>query len=84
MTRVLFFGRLRDVAGCGEREIALQSPIELAGLRRLASGGDDDFEAVLAAPYIRIAINAVLAPSGAALSVAPGDEVAFMPPFSGG
>lgn len=84
MTRVLFFGRLRDAAGCGEREIALQSPIDLAGLRRLASGGDEDFEAALAAPYIRIAVNAALAPSGAALRVAPSDEVAFMPPFSGG
>lgn len=84
MTRVLFFGRLRDMARCGEREIALDGAIDLADLRRLASGGDYDFEAALAAPHIRIAINAVLAPSSAALRVAPSDEVAFMPPFSGG
>lgn len=84
MARVLFFGRLRDAAGCSEREIALDGTVDLGALRRLASSGDRDLEAALAAPSVRVAINAVLTPSGWACEVFPGDEVAFMPPFSGG
>ncbi|MBY0565472.1 MAG: MoaD/ThiS family protein [Hyphomonadaceae bacterium] len=84
MAKVLFFGRLRDRAGLGEREVALSEVVALAVFRHLASAGDDDLEAALAAPSVRIAINATLAPSDAACSVWPSDEVAFMPPFSGG
>lgn len=84
MARVLFFGRLRDAAGCSEREIALDRAIDLLALRRLASLGDSNLEAALAAPTVRVALNAALLPVAVSCSVSPGDEVAFMPPFSGG
>ncbi len=84
MPRVLFFGRLRDMAGCSEREIACENDLDLPTFRRLASLGDHDLEEALAARSVRVALNAVLVPVAATCSVSPGDEVAFMPPFSGG
>ena len=84
MAKVLFFGRLRDQAGVAERQVGLGCATDMAAFRRLAAAGDDQLEAALAAPSVRVAINATLAPVAAACSVSPGDEVAFMPPFSGG
>jgi molybdopterin synthase sulfur carrier subunit len=84
MARVLFFGRLRDAAGCSEREVELEHAIALSAFRRLAASGDREFEAALSAPSVRVAINAELTSLGAACSVSPTDEVGFMPPFSGG
>lgn len=84
MARALFFGRLRDLAGCGEREITLGRTLDVAAFRKLAAAGDAELEAALAEPSVRVAVNATLAPRSADCVVAPDDEVAFMPPFSGG
>ena len=84
MARVLFFGRLRDQAGEAERDVAMDNTVELARFRDFAAAGDADLAEALAAPHIRVAINATLISSAAAAMVSPGDEVAFMPPFSGG
>lgn len=84
MARVLFFGRLRDQAGEAERDVALGDAVELARFRDFAAAGDIDLAKALAASHVRVAINATLISSAAAAMVAPGDEVAFMPPFSGG
>ena len=84
LARVLFFGRLRDQAGEAERDVALRDAVELARFRDFAAAGDANLAEALAAPHIRVAINAALIAPTAAAMVAPGDEVAFMPPFSGG
>lgn len=84
LAKALFFGRLRDQAGVAERDVALGAAVELADFRRLASAGDEDLAVALAAPSIRIAVNAVLAPVATGYSISPNDDVAFMPPFSGG
>ena len=84
VVRVLFFGRLRDQVGEAERDVALGDAVELARFRDFAAAGDADLAEALAAPHIRVAINAALIAPTAAAMVAPGDEVAFMPPFSGG
>jgi molybdopterin converting factor small subunit len=84
VAKVLFFGRLRDKSGVAGREVGLERPVPLAAFRRLAAAGDRDLEAALAAPSTLIAVNARLALSLETCLVAPGDEVAFMPPFSGG
>lgn len=83
MARALFFGRLRDVAGCAEREIGLERAVSLEAFRKLAAGSDGALAEALAAPSVRIAVNAVLGALGQQW-IAPSDEVAFMPPFSGG
>lgn len=72
---MLFLGRLQDVAGGGERTVEHRA--DVAGLI-------DSFEPELAqalrSDKVRVAVNGVL---GAA-ALADGDEVAFLPPVSGG
>ena len=84
MARALFFGRLRDAAGCRERQVALDRIVDIAAFRRLAADGDAHLEAALATPSIRVAVNAVIASRTEGSLIGPDDEVAFMPPFSGG
>jgi molybdopterin synthase sulfur carrier subunit len=84
MARALFFGRLRDAAGCSERQASLSGAVNLQEFRARAADGDADFESALQAPSIRVALNGAIVQAGADVLINPGDEVAFMPPFSGG
>ena len=72
---VLFLGRLQDVAGEGERTVEFRP--DVAALI-------DSFEAELAAalrsPKVRVAVNGAFG----ATTLADDDEVAFLPPVSGG
>jgi molybdopterin synthase sulfur carrier subunit len=81
MTRVLLFGRLRDVAGWRETEVA-PAPASLGELRRRLSETWPGLGAALAGPGVQVAIDKTLTRGDATL--APGAEVAFMPPMSGG
>ncbi len=84
MTRVMFFGRLRDIAQCSERPVCLHGALSLDAFRRLVASGDDDLERALREDSIRVAVNATITPRSGAIVIHPGDDVAFMPPFSGG
>jgi protein-L-isoaspartate(D-aspartate) O-methyltransferase len=87
---VRLFAGLREQAGWGERRVPLRpdepapTPAEL--WRRLAlgpgpaGGGAKDTQEL--PPTIRVAVNQAFASPDAPLS--PGDEVAFLPPTSGG
>ena len=72
---MLFLGRLQDAAGAGERMVAWCA--DVAGLI-------DSFEAELAtalrSPKVRVAVNGAFG----ATALSDGDEVAFLPPVSGG
>ena len=81
MTRVLLFGRLRDVAGWRERDIA-PFPATLSALRSLLAAEDPALGAALAGPGVRAAVDQALVQGDVALR--PGVEVAFMPAMSGG
>ncbi len=78
--RVKLFGPAADAVGCSELEYALTPPATLAGLLELMSakypalGGR--------ATSLRFAVNEAYAEPGAPL--ADGDEVAVIPPVSGG
>lgn len=80
----IFYGRLRECADAERRSIALTAPVELGAFRALLTANDPDLRDALSAPTVRIAVNDVLSPRGAEIIVRPGDEIAFMPPFSGG
>lgn len=76
--RLVFLGKLADIAGCGEMQVRA-GPLEavIAGLEAgLATALDD--------PRIRIAQNGELIAIPNAVILAEGDELAFLPPVSGG
>ena len=81
MVRVLLFGRLSDIAGWRERLIE-QPPASLFALKALLSGEDARLGEALAAKGVQAAIDKVIVRGDTAL--APGAEVAFLPPMSGG
>lgn len=79
---VRFFASLREAAGRDALDVALREPT-LAALRmRLADELDPPACAALAAPGVQVAVNQTIARGDAAL--ADGDEVAFLPPVTGG
>ena len=75
--RVLFLGRLQDIAGAAEREAPAAATV--AGL---IARFDTALAEALRSPKVRVAVNGALA--GADTALADGDEVAFLPPVSGG
>lgn len=82
MTKVLFFGRLGDRFG---RELEVDLPeagCTVAELRTLLCGQRPSAEDVLLQPCVKACVNEVIVPDS--VLVRPGQEVAFMPPLSGG
>ncbi len=76
--KLLFLGRLEDVAGAPSRLA------EAGSLSDLIAGLAPDLARAVSAERIRIAVNGHLVADRAGLSLADGDEVAFLPPVSGG
>ena len=81
MARVLLFGKLRDVAGWRERTVT-PAPTTLAALRAFLALDDPDLAAALAEPGIQAVVNRQIVRGDH--SLVAGDEVAFLPPMSGG
>jgi molybdopterin synthase sulfur carrier subunit len=80
--KVLFFGRLADKAG---REIDVEIPetgCTVAELRARLCREMPGLAADLSAPSIKACVDQQVA--GEDAPVRPGDEVAFIPPLSGG
>ena len=83
MARLLFFGRLRDVAGAAQLEVSLPSSVrDVAGVRAWLAARDDALGSALAEPGVRVAVDRSFADDGALVRGA--QEVAFMSPLSGG
>lgn len=80
---VRFFAALRERVGCDALSVATDSDIDLPGLLRLLGMriGEDMLPA-LTAPDIRIALNQEFVVG--TCTIRDGDEVAFMPPITGG
>ncbi len=77
--KLVFLGRLADLAGAPDREVA--GPLDWSGLLGQLHGALG--EAVQQA-RVRLAVNGALLPDKTALAAADGDEVALLPPVSGG
>jgi len=77
MARLVFLGRLTDVAGCAELEVA---PGPLA---TVLAGLDPALALALLDERVRIALNGDLI-GDRGVVLAAGDELAFLPPVSGG
>ena len=84
MAKLVFLGRLEDIAGAGEIALPLAQGTALADvLQRLAP----ELRTALQSPKIRIAVNGQVIGAEQApeeLMIADTDEVAFLPPVSGG
>ncbi len=72
--RLVFLGRLADLAGTGEREVAAGS------LEAVLGGLGSDFTS----PRIKLALNGVVLTQVFGIELRDGDELAFLPPVSGG
>jgi sulfur-carrier protein len=79
MATILFFGRLQDAVGTRALKATLPAGVRDTESLRAWLGRDHP---ALREVSIRIAVNAELRPGNAPL--AEGDEIAFLPPMSGG
>ena len=76
--RLVFLGRLEDVAGASERAVP---PGPLA---EVLAGLDPALAVELLGERVRMALNGALVTEPAGVVMADGDELAFLPPVSGG
>lgn len=77
--RIVFLGKLADLAG--DAELAVAAPLDWAGLLKSLEPG---LAAQAAGEKVRIALNGGILTDKAALAARDGDEVALLPPVSGG
>lgn len=78
--RIRVFGVIREIVGSNEVEMNISGPVPARDLLDLLA---KEHPRILEwQPYLRVAVNHEYLPGGA--TVSPGDEVALIPPVSGG
>jgi len=77
--KLVFLGRLEDLAGTGEREVA-----GVSSIAEVLAGLEPELSAALNSSKVRLAVNGKLIADRRVLMLRDGDEVAFLPPVSGG
>ena len=77
--KLVFLGRLADLAGAPGRE--LPAPLDWPALVEALSG---DLGEWIAGDKVKLAVNGTVLADKAALQANDGDEVALLPPVSGG
>ncbi|CAH0497490.1 MoaD/ThiS family protein [Novosphingobium sp. CECT 9465] len=78
MPRLVFMGRLEDIAGTGELVVSA-GPLE-----RILAALDPALAVQLLGEKVRMALNGRLITDMGGISLGEGDELAFLPPVSGG
>jgi len=82
MTKIVFLGWLKDTAGTAERQVELPAMTTPEELIRFVADGNQLLAEELAEPTIRIIVNkSILVDKILPETI---EEVAFMPPLSGG
>ena len=81
MAKVIFYGRLADIMG-RESTVAVGAGRSVAALVGDLAADNSDFAAALAGMSVQYAVNDSIAPSSTI--VTEEDELAVLPPFSGG
>lgn len=79
MITLVFLGRLAEQAGAPTRQVS--APLDWAGL---LGALDTGLAAQVASDRIRLALNGALLTDKTDLQASDGDEVALLPPVSGG
>ncbi|WP_421837192.1 MoaD/ThiS family protein [Novosphingobium sp.] len=76
--KLVFLGRLEDIAGMGELAVN-PGPLE-----QVLAALDPALAIELLGERVRMALNGALLGDGGGVILAEGDELAFLPPVSGG
>ena len=76
---LVFLGKLADLAGVPEREVV--GPLDWDAL---VGGLESELAAAVKGDKVRVALNGAVLADKHALAAADGDEVALLPPVSGG
>jgi molybdopterin synthase sulfur carrier subunit len=78
VARLVFLGRLEDIAGGAESEVPGCT------LAEIVASLAPDLAAAVTADRIRLAVNGTLITDRSAVVLGDDDELAFLPPVSGG
>lgn len=78
MPKLIFLGRLEDIAGTGEMTVAT-GPVE-----QMLATLDPALAVQLLGEKVRMALNGRLLTDMGGIVLGEGDELAFLPPVSGG
>lgn len=76
--RLLFLGRLQDLAGNAEQ------PVETGPIEEILADLPTELVMALLDDRVRIALNGELIAERGGIVLGDGDELAFLPPVSGG
>ncbi len=76
--RLVFLGRLEDVAGTSQLDVAV------GPLQRVLATLDPNLAVALLEDRVRVALNGALLSERGGIVLEDGDELAFLPPVSGG
>ena len=77
--KLVFLGKLADLAGAPEMEVT--GPLDWNGLLDALHG---PLGKAVQGSKCRVAVNGALLPDKTALAASDGDEIALLPPVSGG
>lgn len=77
--KLVFLGKIADLAGEPERDVA--GPLNWAGLLTVL---EPALATEIASQRIKLAVNGAVLADKATLSALDGDEIALLPPVSGG
>lgn len=81
--RLLLFAKARELAGASE--VSLQVPVVFRDVEELKQTIFSTFPKLRVLQHSAVvAVNEVYVEAGAEVTLRPGDEVAFIPPISGG
>lgn len=82
MLKLLFFGRLGDDAGCEQLMLPVEDLATVAQVRDSLAVDYPDLVESLREPQVMVAVNQSLCPWDQGIQ--DGDEIAFLPPVTGG
>jgi sulfur-carrier protein len=77
--KLVFLGKLADLAGAPEKDVA--GPLDWRGLLNALPGPLGE---AAAGEKVKLAVNGTVLAEKAALAAQDGDEIALLPPVSGG
>lgn len=83
--QLVFLGRLEELAGREGARMVLDTPLGWAALvQRLSNDFDLALSEAISSARVKVALNGALVADKDELVLSDGDEIAFLPPVSGG